>query len=82
MSANYSFTTNRIKDNELSLTLDDPISQETHRTMFICGIVNQLPSGKDQTSTIEFFIRTSEVSFTIIKMNELRKDMYVAQLSR
>ncbi len=60
MSANFSFTTNQIKDNELSLTLEDPISQETHGTMFICEIVNQLPFGKNQTSTIEFVIRTSE----------------------
>ncbi len=60
--SNIYFTTNQIRDNELMLQLYYPVSEESSGTLFICEVVNQLPSGNIKTSTMELVIRTSEES--------------------
>jgi len=69
-SDNVTFTTEEIKNNELYLILNDPISHTTHGAMFTCEVTSILPHGRIGTSTTLFTIRTFEES-------KLEKCMYI-----
>ncbi len=58
-SSVVSFSTNEIRQNELLLSINEPIIHDIHGTMFICEVRYRIPSGEN-TETKIFTIRTTE----------------------
>ncbi len=59
-SNTISFSTSQINNNELTLTFLDPITADTHGTMFTCKVITLLPSGLTPTNSVVFTIRVYE----------------------
>ncbi len=59
-SSKVSFSINQTRHNELHLKVFSGISLETNGTKFTCEVINQLPIGPTERSTVVFIIHSQE----------------------
>ncbi len=59
-SSKVSFSINQTRHNELHLKVFSGISLETNGTKFTCEVINKLPIGPTERSTVVFIIHSQE----------------------